>query len=155
MSDLIITCDRCKNEVTHICDKDLKKAVIDLLTFTPHFGMPEFLKRESKKAGFYDNGDDEVPVICETFLYPLLGKDDARTFMALLNHVLRIVGMDPNSVEIDRAIDAVIQARIDKKAENERLQKAYRERRAAREAEEKRLAMEAKAAKKKPKKKGK
>lgn len=146
MPDLIITCDRCKNEVTHICDKDLKKAVIDLLTFTPHWGMPAFLKRESKKAGFYDKGDEEVPVICETFLYPLLGKDDARTFMALLNHVLRIVGMDPNSVEIDRAVDQVIQARIDKKANEAKLQKEYQARRAAREAEEK-------AATKKPKKK--
>jgi len=137
MSDLIITCDRCKNEVTHICDKDLKQAVIDLMTFTPHFGMPDFLKKESKKAGFYDKGDDEVPVICETFLYPLLGKDDARTFMALLNHVLRIVGMDPRSAEIDRAIDQVIQKRIDDKKERAERQKAYELRRAIREQEEK------------------
>ena len=149
MPDLIITCDRCKNEVTHICDKDLKKAVIDLMTFTPHCGMPDFLKKESRKAGFYDKGDDEVPVICETFLYPLLGKDDARTFMALLNHVLRIVGMDPDSPEIDRAVDQVIQARIDRKIENEKLQKAYRERRAAREAAEKAAAQAAKKPKKK------
>lgn len=144
MRDLIITCDRCKNEVTHICDKNLKQAVIDLLTFTPHYGMPDFLKKESKRAGFYDKGDDEVPVICETFLYPLLGKDDARTFMALLNHVLRIVGMDPDSAEIDRAVDQVIQARIDKKAENARLQKEYQARRAAREAEEKKAKRKAK-----------
>lgn len=133
MRDLIVTCDRCKNEVTHVCDKDLKKAVIDLLTFTPHWGMPEFLKKESKRAGFYDKGDDEVPVICETFLYPLLGKDDARTFMALLNHVLRIVGMDPDSAEIDRAVDEVIQQRVDKKAENAKRQKE----RAAREDKKK------------------
>jgi hypothetical protein len=148
MPDLTITCDRCKNELTHICDRDLKKAVLDLLTFTPHFGMPAFLRKESKKAGFYDKGDDEVPVICETFLYPLLGKDDARTFMALLNHVLRIVGMDPNSVEIDRAVDEIIQKRIDKKAEDAKNLKEYRARRDAREAAEK-------AAKKTKKKAGK
>ena len=148
MRDLIITCDRCKNEITHICNKDLKQAVIDLLTFTPHGGMPDFLKRESRRAGFYDKGDDEVPVICETFLYPLLGKDDARTFMAMLNHVLRIVGMDPDSVEIDRAVDDVIQGRIDRKIEEAKRTKEYQARRAAREAEEK-------AAKKKPKKAGK
>ena len=149
MSDLIITCDRCKNEVTHVCDKDLKKAVIDLLTFTPHYGMPDFLKKASKKAGFYDEGDDEVPLICETFLYPLLGKDDARTFMALLNHVLRIVGMDPNSVEIDRAVDQVIQERIDNKAKEAKRHEEYLARRKAREAEEKKAARAAKKAKKK------
>lgn len=148
MADLIITCDRCKNEVTHVCDKNLKKAVIDLLTFTPHFGMPDFLKKESRRAGFYDKGDDEVPVICETFLYPLLGKDDARTFMALLNHVLRIVGMDPGSVEIDRAVDEVIQKREADKRERAQRQKAYEERRAAREAEEKKAAKATKKAKK-------
>lgn len=151
MSDLIITCDRCKNEITHICDKDLKQAVIELLTFTPHYGMPEFLKKESKKAGFYDKGDEEVPVICETFLYPLLGKDDARTFMAYLNHVLRIVGMDPNSAEIDRAVDEVIQGRIDKKANEAKLQEEYRARRAAREAAEKAAAKAAKKPKKRSK----
>ena len=149
MRDLIITCDRCKNEVTHVCDKDLKKAVIDLMTFTPHYGMPDFLKKASKKAGFYDEGDDEVPLICETFLYPLLGKDDARTFMALLNHVLRIVGMDPDSPEIDRAIDQVIQERIDKKAEAAKRQEEYLARRKARIAEEKKAARAAKKAKKK------
>jgi len=148
MPDLIVTCDRCKNELTHICDKNLKQAVLDLLTFTPHFGMPDFLKKESKKAGFYDKGDDEVPVICETFLYPLLGKDDARTFMALLNHVLRIVGMDPNGVEIDRAVDEIIQKRIDKKIEDAKRQEEYLARRAAREAEEKKAAKAAKKAKK-------
>lgn len=152
MRDLIITCDRCKNEITHICNKDLRQAVIDLLTFTPHGGMPDFLKRESRRAGFYDKGDNEVPVICETFLYPLLGKDDARTFMALLNHVLRIVGMDPDSMEIDRAVDTVIQARIDKKIEDAKRLKEYRARRDAREAEEKATV---RTAKKKPKKAGK
>jgi hypothetical protein len=149
MPDLTITCNRCKNKVTHVCDTGLKNAVIELLTFTPNFGMPDFLKKESKRAGFYDSTDDEVPVICESFLYPLLGKDDARTFMGRLNHVLRIVGMDPDSAEIDRAVDDVIQARIDKKIENEKLQKEYRERRAAREAEEKKVAKKKAKAKRK------
>jgi hypothetical protein len=128
MPDLIIKCERCGCELTHTCNGDLRQAVIDLMAFTPHYGMPDFLIKAAKKAGFYDEGDEDVPLVSEAFLYPLLGKDDARTFMALINQVLRCAGVDPHSADLDRAVSDIFDGRAERKRLAEERQKAYQKR---------------------------
>jgi hypothetical protein len=128
MSDLKVTCARCNCELSHACDGNLRQAVIDLMAFTPHYGMPDFLVKAAKKTGFYDEGDEDVPLVSEAFLYPLLGKDDARTFMALLNHVLRCAGVDPHSEDINQAVNDIFDGRAERKRLAEQRQRAYEER---------------------------
>lgn len=54
---------------------------------------------ESKPFGFtdandfYEPGDEDAPLMSEGFLYPLLGKEDARTVLALWRAVLESCGL--------------------------------------------------------------
>lgn len=44
------------------------------------------------KANGAEPGDDKAPLFSEAYLYPLFGKDDARTILALLRAVERALG---------------------------------------------------------------
>ncbi len=46
----------------------------------------------SKRPKYAVKGDSEQPFFCEAYLYPLMGKEDARTILALLHHVAKAVG---------------------------------------------------------------
>ena len=48
-----------------------------------------FLKTQ---AG-YTPGDESAPFFSEKFLYPLLGKSDARTVLAILKRVIKATGL--------------------------------------------------------------
>lgn len=145
--DLTITCDRCKNQLTHVCNANVRTAVIQLLDWKPHGGMPKSVIKEGKAAGYYCEGDEDAPFISEAFLYSLLGKDDARTLMALLNGVLRDAGIDPHSTEIEAELSRLDEEREQEAARREKVSIEYNKRRKEREAAEK--------AAKKLKKKGK
>ncbi len=43
---------------------------------------------------YYEDGDESAPFMTETFLYPLLGKEDARTVLALWRKVRESCGLD-------------------------------------------------------------
>ena len=140
MPDLIVKCGRCGNDLTHVCDNGsgkIREAVIELMSWTPHWGMPAAVIKEGKKSGMYSKGDEEMPFISEAFLYTLLGKDDARTLMAMINHLLRLVGFDPHSNDLDQAINDVINGREERKRLAEQRQRVYLENRKKRETEAK------------------
>lgn len=149
--DLKITCDRCKNQLTHICNESIKAAIIAIFDFTPHWGMPDAVKKEGKKAGYYSKEDDDAPFFSEAFLYCLLGKDEGRTVLALLNNLIRAAGIDPNSEEFIHELNALYDARVEEKRLTAERSANYQKRRAERLA----LEAAAKNAAKKSKKKGK
>lgn len=96
--DLTITCGRCKSELTHVCDEKLKGALMRFLSFRLDGGLPEAAISDGKKTGMYSEGDERTSFMSEAFLYNLLGKEDARTVLALFNNVCRAVGFDPHAL---------------------------------------------------------
>ena len=53
----------------------------------------------NKKNEYYETGDEKAPFLSESFLYPLLGKESARSVLAAVNNVIRAVGIDPRSLQ--------------------------------------------------------
>lgn len=127
MADLTVTCSRCGCELTHVCNGDLRQAVIDLMTWQTYCGMSDAVIREAKKNGMYSKGDEEAPFVSEAFLYSLLGKEDARTFMSLINNVLRCAGVDPHSSDLYGATNDVIKGREERKRLAEQRRKTWEE----------------------------
>ena len=104
-----IKCKRCECEVTHICNEDFKKALIRLLSWVPEGGvtgdprikkaMKEFDKETCSEeiASFED-----YPFFgSQAWSYLLFYKEEARTFHALLNNVIRAAGLDPHSITME------------------------------------------------------
>jgi len=108
MSDLTITCDRCSAEVSHRCNADIVQAIVDLFTWGPEHGMPDYMIKEGKRAKMYGKGDEDAPFMTEAFLYTALGKEDARTLLALVNHVVAAAGLD--QMGIYKAVNARMEA---------------------------------------------
>ena len=86
--------------------KDIESLVFDLNTLYPDFlGMDEAKKEllewspqnfdfeYFKESPYYGKGDENAPFFSEAFLYNLLGKEDARTLLALLRGAFGIKGM--------------------------------------------------------------
>lgn len=73
-----------------------------LFAWTPESEPPGF--RENY-ASFYDDEqfdeDADAPFLSEAYLYNLLGKEDARTFFALLHRAMIVAGIDPVKIEQD------------------------------------------------------
>lgn len=93
---LSITCSRCKNELTHSCNEDLTRAVKYLRSFQIEF-LDLSMVGEMRKSPYYVEGDEESPFFSEAFLYPLLGKEDARSVLGAVNMLLRAAGIEPHS----------------------------------------------------------
>lgn len=60
--------------------EDLEEKFIDLLSFVPHH-TPEHIQTGEKI-------NEDAPLFSEAYLYNTLGKQDARTVLALINHIL-------------------------------------------------------------------
>lgn len=67
----------------------IREAFLDLLTFTPHY-TPE--------SEYYDV-EDRVPFFTETYLYALVGKDDARTILAYLRSLMEACDFERRELE--------------------------------------------------------
>jgi len=91
---LTITCEDCKAAIDHRCNVDLLTAIVDLHTWGPEHGMPDYMIREGKRARMFSEGDEDAPFMTEAFLYTALGKEDARTLLALVNAVVAACGLD-------------------------------------------------------------
>jgi len=95
MEQLSIRCDRCKQRLTHVCSRTLKRAISQLFTVKledrPHAGF------FSKSRG-YAKGDEDAPFFSEAYLYNLLGKEDARTVLAIVNNLIRACGIEPADI---------------------------------------------------------
>lgn len=65
-----------------------RKAMKRLMEWKPE-RWPDGFKAKANGA---EAGDEQAPLFSEAYLYPLFGKDDARTILALLNEVQRALG---------------------------------------------------------------
>ena len=125
MPDLEVTCSRCKLQVSHECHPEsLQEAAIDLFMWRPESGFPKGVRGSTEYGAEKDNED--VPFLTESFLYPLLGKEDARTLMALVNNLFRSMGVEPHFLR-EKAWEILDQKKRDK-AERERLRAESRKR---------------------------
>ncbi len=75
---------------THLTEDN---PVIRLFAWTP-----ETVPSQLKRSIHYADGDERFPLLTEAYLYCLLGKEDARTFLALLRDVLIRLGYDLDTV---------------------------------------------------------
>lgn len=95
---LEIKCGRCGQHLTHVCDASLPHAVKRLREYTPE--IPTKLIRAAFKAStddyYYSEGDENAPFFSASFLYNLIGKEDARTVLALISNLMRAAGVDPS-----------------------------------------------------------
>ncbi len=66
---------------------ELADAFKDLATWCPE-GTPEIVLDDFKTAGW---APGSVPFFTEGYLYPLMGKDDARSILGLIRTLLQIL----------------------------------------------------------------
>lgn len=133
-----ITCDDCGQDVTHICDEDFKEAVLRLMTWVPEgaWSSPEMYEAfKAESARQHDDYDfDKLPFFgSQAWTYLIWHKEDARTFHALLHHVIRAAGLDVDSIR-QHVHEKIKQDEDDRKTYEERRERG-RQKRAAREAE--------------------
>jgi len=72
--------------------------------------------RGFKSSGGYSKGDEDAPFFSESYLYNLVGKDDARTVLGYLRHLAKMAGLDLH--EVQREVYAEMEA--ERKAEEDR-----------------------------------
>lgn len=91
---LEVYCRNCKANLEHVCNPDLVETAIRL--FRWRVSDPSHLKKLMKHLpDYYTEGDENAPLFSEAGLYTLLGKEDARSVLALINSILREAGLDP------------------------------------------------------------
>lgn len=97
--------DMSANHITRIeviQGNELTKEIKELLKWTPvgvdlkaigkvNYPPKDFPKKEYGEI--VTDEDCQQPFISESYLYPLLGKEDARTLLALLKHAFKSVGI--------------------------------------------------------------
>lgn len=88
-----IRCDRCGCVITHTCCESTREKLARLFEFKLECVPPGF--NRNKREG-YEEGDEKAPFFSEAFLYNLLGKEDARTVLAVLKNFVRSMGIDPD-----------------------------------------------------------
>ena len=129
MADLDVTCSRCGATLQHECRPEtLEEAALALFMWRPESGFPRALKRGNDDC---DGSEDEeaVPFLTESFLYPLLGKSDARSLMSRIHGVFEAMGVEPRAFE-QKAWDRLEQKKRDKEEERrarEAARRRYRE----------------------------
>lgn len=124
MPDFEIRCTQCKNVITHSCNGDVRATAIRLFKWRPEIGFPEALKKKNPWAD--ERLDDEdIPFLSEAYLYALLGKEDARTLMAMINNLMRAVGLEPYDIEKEANVqlDAEAKVRKERRERAERIRK--------------------------------
>jgi len=96
MADFDIRCDRCGAALTHVCNESLRDALAHLYEFKLEYTPAGFSKK--KKDG-YEEGDEDAPFFSASYLYNLLGKDNARTVLAALRRFITAMGIEPTLSE--------------------------------------------------------
>lgn len=124
--DHTITCNRCKAEVTHICNPALIEDAVRIYSWRPEC-TPAAIAEDPDIAA-----DESIPFLSETYLYTLLGKEDARTLLYSINNLLRSVGLDPNHIQ-QMAWERLDKEKKEREAAEER-QRKWRERKKGKDA---------------------
>jgi len=84
----------------------LRHLVFTLLSYAPDSGMPDYVIEYGKKETYYEPGDELAPFFSEAFLYSLMGKEEARTILAMVNSVIKAAGIDPRDPELVKELNA-------------------------------------------------
>lgn len=87
--------------VEYVPEPDDLRATLKKLLALKLEGVPEHFR----KLSGYTKGDEEAPFFNEGFLYPLLGKDNARTVLARIKDLIRVAGFDPWELEQEVAAE--------------------------------------------------
>lgn len=102
-----LQCALCGDNIVHHCHTDLRKALIDLLSWTPDFVEPRVLaaiREAGHDNGYGDHHEGDDPITDSPFLgsqnwiFPMFDKDDARTLQGLLHTVIVAAGLDPRTI---------------------------------------------------------
>ena len=75
---------------------DAMAAFKQLVEYTPGW-MPECIIEENK-GEMFSEGDEKAPFFSEAYLYNLMGKEDARTILALLRQFAESAGLDRQEI---------------------------------------------------------
>lgn len=113
-----IKCAKCNLNIVHNCHSDLLSAAKSLYSWAPnqlgddemHAAFVAHGERSEWLAKGEDPGKEPYPSPffgSQAWSYALFGnKDDARTFHALIDNLVRAAGLDPDSIR-DKACDDV------------------------------------------------
>jgi len=126
VDDLEVHCGRCGSTLHHDCHaQSLAEAAIDLFMWRPDAGFPKTLKKGNSMC---DGSEDEptVPFLSESFLYALLGKEDARTLLARIDGLFYAMGIDPH--QIQRRAGKILEEKKRSKEQQEKNRAESRER---------------------------
>lgn len=96
---LSITCDRCDVKISHICNPEIKTLLLKLHMWKPHVSPSEALVAALQESDYYSEGDEDAPFFSESFLYNLLGKEDARTLRGTLHSLQKAIGLDQDVLD--------------------------------------------------------
>ena len=117
MSDLTITCSRCRAQVVHQCHGEtFEEEAIDLFMWRPEGGFPKALKNNEYAKDDDRLDEEDCPFFSEAFLYALLGKEDARTLLSRIHSLFRAMGLEPGFFE-EKAYEILIAKKRDREAE--------------------------------------
>ncbi len=105
----------------YVPDADDAKAIFKKLLRLKLESQP---LRGFRSGDGYTEGDEDAPFFSESYLYNLVGKDDARTVLGCLHGLMLKLGLDPLVVE--REVNAEIAA--EEKAESERKERVAKRR---------------------------
>ena len=93
-----------------MAEDGLKKALDKLMSFTLD-DVPESFKKNE----WYEAGDENQPFFSEAFLYPLLGKEDARTVLTYIKSLVREVQQFDPDYELVEVLERATEGRsVDK-----------------------------------------
>jgi hypothetical protein len=95
MADLEVKCTRCNAKIDHVCNADLRRIFVDALRIKT--GLPPL--KGFKSSPYYSKGDEDAPFYSEAFLYPLLGKEEARTVLYHFHYLIKACGFDPQQLQ--------------------------------------------------------
>lgn len=83
---------------------EIRDAAADLVNFKP-YECP-FMDPKRRLKDYYETGDELTPLICESYLYNIFGKEDARSILARVERLLKAVGIeDIYTLYDDRPLD--------------------------------------------------
>ena len=78
----------------------IKQEFLKLLNWTPEYkGILKPISKIIWGKNVYEKTDEDCPFISEAYLYNLIGKQDARTLLALLRNIIEAIGFDRFELE--------------------------------------------------------
>lgn len=100
-----IKCATCGKTIVHQCHDDFREALKSLMAWVPEYAHPEAvagIRKAGVDEGWLTQGEvfENQPFFgSQAWSYAMFGKDNARTFHALLNNVMRAGGVWPYDLE--------------------------------------------------------